>query len=319
LTAWTLGPWYYNTGYSVYTNPYYAAPSSTVVVQGPAIDYSRPIDASSQTPENVSDGAMQQFDAAQAAFRSGDYSRALRGVEQALEQMPNDSVLHEFRALALFALTRYNDAAAALYAVLSVGPGWDWTTMSSLYPSVDVYTAQLRSLEHYADDHPESAEAHFVLAYHYMTAGHAEAAAEQLNDVVRLKPTDSLSVQLLRLVSPEGTPSPAAGPSQPAQEATTQAATETFNLVGGWVAQPAAGSKIELSLTDEGAYTWRFTGGGKTNEIDGTYESAGDVLVLQQAGGGAMVGNVAWENERAFTFKLIGGPPNDPGLRFRRE
>jgi hypothetical protein len=31
--------------------------------------------------------------------------------------------------------------------VLSVGPGWDWTTLIGLYPSIDVYTTQLRALE----------------------------------------------------------------------------------------------------------------------------------------------------------------------------
>ena len=42
--------------------------------------------------------------------------------------MPNDASLHEFRALVLFALGQYEQAAATLYAVLSNGPGWDWTT-----------------------------------------------------------------------------------------------------------------------------------------------------------------------------------------------
>jgi hypothetical protein len=31
--------------------------------------------------------------------------------------MPDDPLLHQFRALALFALRRYEEAAAALYAV----------------------------------------------------------------------------------------------------------------------------------------------------------------------------------------------------------
>ena len=67
----------------------------------------------------------------------------------ALAKVPNDSDIHEFRALCLFALGRYDEAAATLYAVLSVGPGWDWTTLIGLYPDVSVYTAQLRALESY--------------------------------------------------------------------------------------------------------------------------------------------------------------------------
>jgi hypothetical protein len=37
--------------------------------------------------------------------------------------MPRDAVLHEFRSLALFALQRYSESAAAIHAVLAVGPG----------------------------------------------------------------------------------------------------------------------------------------------------------------------------------------------------
>ena len=53
----------------------------------------------------------------------------------------------------LFALKRYDDAAASLYAVLSTGPGWDWTTMIGLYPSVA--DDQLRSWKEYARETPD--------------------------------------------------------------------------------------------------------------------------------------------------------------------
>ena len=49
--------------------------------------------------------------------------------------------------LVLFALQRYDEASVALYAVLSIGPGWDWPTLVGLYPDVETYTAQLRALE----------------------------------------------------------------------------------------------------------------------------------------------------------------------------
>ena len=92
---------------------------------------------------------MALFDAGRASFQQGNYTDALQQADAALAKLPNDTTLHEFRALCLFALGRYDEAAAALYAVLSVGPGWDWTTLIGLYPDVDVYTAQLRALEDY--------------------------------------------------------------------------------------------------------------------------------------------------------------------------
>ena len=112
----------------------------------------------------------------------GDYKTALAQVDQAIALVPNDTVLHEFRGLALFALGRYKEAAAADYAVLSAGPGWDWTTLSALYPNVEVYTEQLRALEQYAKSNPAASEAKFLLAENYLTCGYTDAAAAQLKD-----------------------------------------------------------------------------------------------------------------------------------------
>ena len=62
--------------------------------------------------------------------------------------------------------------------------------MSNLYNDVDVYTAQLRNLENAVRSNPNEADTHFLLAYHYTTAGHPDAAAKQLADVVRLNSND---------------------------------------------------------------------------------------------------------------------------------
>ena len=49
--------------------------------------------------------------------------RALQKTDEALKTLPNDAAINEFRALCLFALKQYDQAAATLYAVLSAGPG----------------------------------------------------------------------------------------------------------------------------------------------------------------------------------------------------
>src|SRR5262249_60147707 len=111
-------------------------------------DYSRPPDLTS-TPSEP--GGTEQDDstflAARDAFRSGEFARALSLTDLTLQHYPNDPVLHEFRALCLFALGRFDEAAAALYIVLTAGPGWDWATMVGLYSAVDTYTRQPRALE----------------------------------------------------------------------------------------------------------------------------------------------------------------------------
>ena len=137
-------------------------------------------------------------------------------VNGAIAVKPNDTVPHEFRALVLFATRRYKEAAGAVYAVLSVGPGWDWATLAGMYPDINLYTAQLRALEQYRNDHPSAPEAHFLLAYHYMSCGHIDAAIGELREVVRLSPRDQLSAQLLTALTQQQNPADVK-PSLPAR------------------------------------------------------------------------------------------------------
>ena len=99
-------------------------------------------------------GRLGKRPGARRAFYAGDYPRSLSLIDAAIAKSPSDVVLHEFCALVLFAMQRYKEAAGTLYAVLSVGPGWDWTTMISLYSDFDVYTRQLQSLENYVKRTP---------------------------------------------------------------------------------------------------------------------------------------------------------------------
>ena len=227
MTAWALGSSFYNWGYASYANPYYAEEAvaqpivieqtvaggepQTVTVPAYTYDYSQPIDTqSAPPPAEVANPAVAKFDSARAAFGTGDYAGALKLTDEALKVLPNDATLHEFRALVLFAVGKYDLAAGPLYAVLSVGPGWDWTTMAGLYPNIDVYTSQLRKLEAFVSANPTSTAGRFVLAYHYLTQGHTDAAVSQLKQVVALAPQDTLSAQLVKQFSPpaDGTRDP---------------------------------------------------------------------------------------------------------------
>jgi len=228
-----------------YSNPYYTDQSSTSVVVQPTLNYSDPIpaptteqaayayppaptanedgtlpDVSNEPPPppaaedtTVSD-ANKLFDDARAVFKEGDYARAQGLVEQAIALLPSDATLHEFRGLTLFAQKKYKEAAAGLYAVLAAGPGWNWETMSALYPSRDVYTEQLRALEAYTRSNPKAAYAHFLLAYHYLVLKSKDAAVKQLKEVVQLEPKDKLSAALVQALTSK-TPAPADGPPQP--------------------------------------------------------------------------------------------------------
>jgi tetratricopeptide (TPR) repeat protein len=229
--------------------------------------------------------------------------------------LPNDATLHEFRALALFAAGKYDLAAGPLYAVLSVGPGWDWTTMAGLYPAVDVYTAQLRKLEAFVAANPSSTAGLFVLAYHYLTQGHIDAAVAQLKRVVALAPKDTLSAQLVRQFAKPGT-EPATPQGTPAP-ATPEAPVKPGKLPGSWTARPTSDTTIRLTVGDDGAFTWTVDSKGKVQQHAGQWSLANDVLTLAQSGqGGALVGRVAWQAQDRWNFRVIGSGPEDPGLTF---
>jgi cytochrome c-type biogenesis protein CcmH/NrfG len=157
--------------------------------------------------------ANKEFDAAREAFKAGDAAKAQTLVEKAIELLPSDATLHEFRALTLFAQGRYKDAGATLYAVLAAGPGWDWQTMRGLYPDEDTYTRQLRALEEHVRKEPKSADARFVLAYHYLVLGSKDEAVKQLKGVVSVQPQDKLSAALVKALTTSDTA--AASPATP--------------------------------------------------------------------------------------------------------
>jgi hypothetical protein len=225
--------WLWGAGaHYAYSNPFYQA--SPTVVTVPALDYSQPIQVPTQTTVNVASSsyvppatdaatespptpadsdsqvssqsgpaqvppeATRLFDDARAAFKLKNYDTALMEVEEAIKLLPKDATLHEFRALVLFSQNKYKEAAAGVYAVLAVGPGWNWATLSGLYANPDNYTKQLRDLEAYARNNPTVAEAHFLLAYHYLVIESVPEAVKQLKRFEKLVPSDQLSPELVK-------------------------------------------------------------------------------------------------------------------------
>jgi len=90
--------------------------------------------------------------------------------------------------------------------------------MISLYGDPGAYTRQLRDLEAARNAGPTRPELRFLLAYHYLTAGHEDAAANQLRDVVRLNPKDELSAALLEGLGRADDPRPVPLPPLPSSD-----------------------------------------------------------------------------------------------------
>ena len=316
--AWGAGSPMYSYGYSGYNNPYAGTPQQAgdapQQAAAPAYDYSQPISTTAAPPtQPIADQTTSAFDQARETFKAGDYAGALQLAEQALKAMPNDRTTHEFLGLVLFAQGQYDQAAAPLYAVLSVGPGWDWTTLSGMYPDVATYTGQLRNLESYIDKNPKSANARFVLAYQYLCEGHDDNAVAQLKQVVKLQPGDTLSAQLVARLQPAGGTPPTPSRSAPAGSPAVEG-----KLSGKWTAKDA---NIALAIQDDGRFTWATSGPGRPpTTIAGTSSFADGTLTLadQKGQNGALTGNVVWQDADHFNFRLAGAPSTDPGLNFAR-
>jgi hypothetical protein len=253
-----------------------------------------------------------------------------------VKSSPNDTVLHEVRALALFALGRYPEAAATLNAVLAVAPGMDWTTMSGLYGTVDTYTGQLRKLEDFCRANPGSGAGHFVLAYHYLVGGHADLAAEALKVVVAQQPGDIVSKRLLESLEPpaEAKAEGATAPVEPAKPAAPPAADQPpaqaeapeaepagpeTDLVGTWKATEGKNA-VTLTIGEDSSFTWKAEPEGKPAiELKGTLDSAADQIALQTEAQGTMVANVKSKGPDAFDFLVAGAPKDAKPLQFTRQ
>lgn len=319
LGGWGLGSLLYNSGYLGYSNPYFGSSSGYVY------DYSQPIPVAytEAVPESTIDAGDDLLNQAMAAFRETDYDRALSLVDRGISANPNDAVLHEFRALVLFAKADYRSAAATIHSVLAVGPGWDWATMGSLYNDVAVYTAQLRGLEMHLRDNADDTAARFLLAYHYMTGGHSDAAAVQFEKVVKANPDDRVAQDLLRMAgAPKQGPQdaqatrPVPDPT-PAPPTDNTPAIDPGQIVGTWKASRDDGSNFDLILKPDSTFNWRFMAKGQdAQEFTGKYTIDGNVLALERKEGGALVGAITKLSDGQFNFKLVGAPPEDPGLNF---
>jgi tetratricopeptide (TPR) repeat protein len=328
LAFWSMGSALYNTaggwGYMPYYNPYYYGP--VVAASAPVYDYSAPIDTMAAAPdEAVAQPAVSTFDQARAAFQAGNYDQALQLTDQALKALPADETIHEFRAQVLFALGRYDEAAATLYSVLAVGPGWDWSTLVGLYPSVDVFTQKQRALEDAVRQNPDSAAGRFVLAYLYLAQGHNDAAIQELERVTQIQPKDRVSAQILAsLQKGKAATATAAADTNaaaaPAAEQPAPAATPDVRgtLGGAYTAKAEPQGSITLTIGPEDAFVWKVASGSQSHDLKGKYTYGDGVLTLVPDGGGApLVGRLTWSDPKAFTFQAMGGGPGDPGLAFQ--
>lgn len=199
-----LGSYGYGFGYPSYYDPgyfddgyaYSYGPEEPAVVVDVPVD-----DAIAEEPPLLgpaeTEAGLRYLASARQAFLEADYKTALQQANHAAVEMPGNPEVHQFAALALFAVGDYRAAASAAQVALSMGNPWDWPAIRGHYTGADVYTAQLRALEGYRREKPAAAYAAFLLGYHYLMSGYPEAADKQLASAVELNPKDKLATSML--------------------------------------------------------------------------------------------------------------------------
>lgn len=319
-TLWGLNRIGYWWGYQPYNNVYYTGGTTVVNYNTPVLaqpPYNASTGSSSSTnngqtplPPGVSQKGMFAFNAAQKQFKEGNYKQALAAINLTLTEIPRDAVANEFRALVLFALGDYKHSAETLYAVLSVGPGWDWTTLSGLYGNVNDYTKQLRALESYVDSNPNDPAGHFVLGYQYLTCGYKDAAIKQYQQALKLNPKDTVSADMLKMLG--ATKPPKYTPPSNKKPPTVPLAS----LVGNWTAT-RGDSSFAMNLTKDKNFTWTYTKDGKKTQVKGVFAVDGDSIAMEPDAGGVMVATIKLQQPDELSFKMA-GDEKTPGLTFKK-
>ena len=192
----------------------------------------------------------------------------------------------------------------------------NWATLIGLYPDVETYTGQLRALEDRCRQGPKAAAPRFLLAYHYLVAGHTDAAAALLKTVLALEPGDRVARRLLASLT---APPPPPEPARTVPDGDGAAGRPpSVDLLGRWRGE-RDGSTFELSLDDRGRFLWKAARQGKpTATVSGAYALSGDTLVLTPEDRSPLRASLTELTPDSFRLKADGVIPGDSGLGFRR-
>ncbi|MAT13726.1 MAG: hypothetical protein CMJ46_00465 [Planctomyces sp.] len=308
-TMWGINAVNWMFGVGDYYNPYYTQP---VYVQNqPVAVYDQPIignlsddaTASDDSTSASTDPLTDTFDQARQAFYDGDYDNALSLTNQALAKAPRDAAINEFRSLCLFALGQYQDSAATIHAVLAAGPGWDWTTLISMYQDPATYTQHLQRLEDITKASSPDASSFFLLGYHYLTAGHQDEALTCWQKVVSLNPDDKLAAQFVQMYSPAPDSSSTAPTSPP--ENMEQPAYPLDQLEGTWTTSNDNG-EYTLKLNTDDSFNWTYSKDGQSQDSSGAFIVRGNNLVMQPDAGGTLISTINLKNVNTLEFTPIG-------------
>lgn len=202
------GNYGYNNGSYGYSN-YSSSPSTTyydqstyaptyVDQQAASADQPAPTAAATAT---ASADSNRFADEGETLFREGKYREAAQSFRHALVEDPQNGVLIQLLAQALFATEQYDEAAAAVQQSLMMLSEEQWGLVPAnareLYSSQAAFDSQLSTLKRAVEGNGEGSPAErFLLAYQLGFSGQRQAALDQLAEVRKAVPEDQASERL---------------------------------------------------------------------------------------------------------------------------
>ena len=267
--------------------------------------------------------ATTVFDSAREAFKDGDYTRALELVDQSLKTTPNDATLHEFRALCLFALNRYDEAAARALCRVVGRPGLGLDDADQpLRRSRNVYAAAPGPRALLLGASPVGGGP-VRAGLPLLDPGARRSGGPAVQDTCStLQPKDQLTAQLIHQIQhtearirDRQQPGPPSAATTPAVAASTASTQPAGTLDGTWTAQPSPDTTITVTFVDKGHFTWKVSRKGKDQQFNGTSSYENGILTLvQEQNNNAMVGNVIWKDPNALDVQGRRRWAHRPGL-----
>ena len=111
-------------------------------------------------------------------------------------------------------------------------------------------------------------------------------------------------------------PLPAAEPEVQVPEFTAAASTTAGTHVGNWKVNLPGNQSVELTLADDGQFSWTASKEGKSNSFSGQYRLENGQLTLVRSNDLQQMSGQWTGSEGNFTFKLEGS--TNGGLNFQR-
>ena len=196
--GWGWGwPWWALGGYGGWGGYGYGGYGGYGYGSYPTVSY----DNAAPPTADQQQASSERVAAGEQAFQAGQYQQALRDWRHAMVDDPNNGGVVLLMSQALFALGQYNDSAGAVQMAMQMLPENEWGTVGTnytqLYPNIQSYTDELKSLEKARDAKPDDPAIRFLLGYHFGYLGYPQQAVRELDKALDLQPKD-LGAQKLR-------------------------------------------------------------------------------------------------------------------------